>query len=98
MRNAEVGAERVDELYDGRRQPGSFQSYKNARHDPAGILFWCPCGCGRMGSLRFALPGQSGWEWNGNIDKPSIWPAVTLAEGEVGEWQGVLDAGVWRAS
>jgi hypothetical protein len=96
--STEVVAQCVEDLFDGPRIPGAFKLYKNARHDPAGFSFWCPCGCGQMGSVRFKLEGQPhGWDWNGDREKPTVNPSILFARGEPGEWHGYMVDGVWRA-
>ncbi len=95
---SEVTAKRVDDLFDGENRPGSFKPYSTQQNSPAGINFICPCGCGEIGRVNFALPGQEGgWSWNGDLDKPTVQPSVYFNRGRPGEWHGYLTDGVWRS-
>lgn len=94
----DVIAKRVADIEeDG--TPGAFEYYASGANDPAGLLYNCPCGCGRQGVLRFRFPGgnRPSWEWNGDRDKPSLQPSVHDQPDGKTHWHGWLTDGVWRA-
>lgn len=101
MTNQVVRARCVDDI-DEERAPGSFEFYKSDLHDPAGIIYVCPCGCGREGVLRFRLEGQGrpSWIWDGNRESPTLTPSVHdiisySAGGQKTHWHGWLRNGQW---
>lgn len=61
---------------------------------PCGMLFTCPCGCGRDGWLPFRPETSPSWEWDGNREKPTLKPSVLQVGGC--RWHGWLRAGVWE--
>lgn len=68
--------------------------------ETAGLFYWCPCGCCRMGVICFRRPGIAlegpSWEWDGNRDQPTLSPSLLSdpAKGGCG-WHGWLKAGVF---
>lgn len=51
------------------------QLSKFLRHaNPNRIHFWCP-GCEQMHGIN---TGADGWNWNGNVDKPTFNPSVLV--------------------
>jgi hypothetical protein len=77
---------------------GAFEYYKAGDRFPAGMIYCCPCGCGHLGSLMFrplqpGFEGRASWEWNGNMEKPTLQPSVH----HVGHWHGWLKNGVWES-
>lgn len=89
-----VKATLFDTIDDVRSVPGAFEYYSYQDHFPAGLIYCCPCGCGRLGALHFrpgSVDGGASWEWNGNIEAPTLLPSVH----HVGHWHGYLTDGVW---
>ena len=84
--------ESIDEIRD---VPGAFEYYRYQDQYPAGILYCCPCGCGRIGSLHFRhvpkLDSHDTWVWDGNMEKPTLTPSVRHKD----HWHGFLTNGVW---
>lgn len=74
---------------------------KEGSNDIHGFNFSCPCGCGRIGSVRFArLNSGSGWSWNNNHAVPSVMPSINLQIDDgtgqlVSHWHGWLSNGEW---
>lgn len=91
VKTTPVVATLVDDIDHGRTAPGSFEFYKSGDRYPAGMIYCCPCGCGRTGALAFRPAESPSWEWDGNRDKPTLQPSVH----HVGHWHGRLTAGVW---
>lgn len=90
-----VVARRFEDIDEVDQVPGAFEYYKSGDRYPAGMIYSCPCGCGARGALRFrpSEPAHPSWEWNGNLDKPTLTPSVH----HVGHWHGWLTDGVWRS-
>lgn len=96
VRTPPVGAQRFDDIDDVRGKAGAFEYYKHGDRYPAGMIFCCPCGCGIMSSLQFrpaSHEDRASWEWNGNMDAPTLSPSVH----NVGHWHGWLRDGVWTS-
>lgn len=56
-----------------------------------GMILPCPCGCGRIEGLSFSdkppkRKGDSTWQWDGNIDEPTLTPSLGL--GVRHQWEG----------
>ena len=92
IRTQPVRAHLVDNIDEGVSPPGSFKFYAKAG-ETAGMLYICPCGCGRIGALAFRPALSPSWEWNGDRDAPTLSPSVN----HVGHWHGFLRAGVWTS-
>lgn len=91
-----VKAQRFDDIDDVRKQPGAFEYYKSGDRYPAGMIFSCPCGCGRQRSLQFRPadePERASWQWDGNVESPTLQPSVHWR----GHWHGWLRNGVWTS-
>ena len=61
---------------------------------PSGMIYVCPCGCGRAGFLGFrgrSSQERPSWIWDGNREAPTLTPSVH----HVGHWHGWLKAGFW---
>lgn len=89
-----VKAQRFESLDDVRGVPGAFEFYKYQDRYPAGMIYCCPCGCERLGALHFRpgnVDGGASWEWDGNMDAPTLTPSVLHRD----HWHGFLTAGVW---
>jgi hypothetical protein len=100
VRTPPVKATLVNNIDEVLKTPGAFE-YTRAGKDgpyPGGMLYACPCGCGHMGSLMFrpvpdGFPGHPSWEWDGNMEAPTLSPSVH----HVGHWHGFLRNGVWES-
>lgn len=61
----------------------------------------CPCGCGSMSFLRVGRgekpdrekAGEPTWQWNGDVEKPTLYPSIN----HIDHWHGWLIDGVWRS-
>jgi len=91
-----------DSLWDNRSIPGAIKYWTvEGSNEIRGFNFTCPCGCERIGSVRFEIPGKrSGWWWNGSQHIPSIKPSINLQiddgnGGLVSHWHGFLTDGVF---
>ncbi|MBI1179092.1 MAG: hypothetical protein GC201_00940 [Alphaproteobacteria bacterium] len=95
---AEAIAKHVDDIDVDGVPPGAFEFYVTAEHDPAGMVYLCPCGCGRKGALEFRLPGagRPSWIWDGDRERPTLTPSVHHLIGGKTHWHGHLTAGVWE--
>lgn len=63
---------------------------------PTRMSFVCPCGCGSIGGVGVG-PAQAPavWEWNGDMDKPTVRPSILFLSGC--KWHGFLTDGVFRS-
>lgn len=98
VRTAPVKAQRFEDIDHVRAVPGAFEYTKVGDRYPGGMVYCCPCGCGRTMSLMFRpVPPQfaprAAWEWDGNMDAPTLSPSVH----HVGHWHGWLRNGVWES-
>lgn len=59
------------------------------------IAFICPCGCGCESYLPLGRSDRPRWEWDGNLDAPTLIPSV-FNSGMPCQWHGYLTAGEWR--
>jgi hypothetical protein len=57
-----------------------------------GLTFRCPCGCGSIGGIHFALYNPR-WTWNGDKDNPTCTPSILRGDGC--RWHGFLTNGVF---
>jgi hypothetical protein len=97
---APVKAKHFIDLPEKDAPPGSFTYYVHSDSDePRGMIYVCPCGCGRQGSLAFrplsaedVAKNRASWDWNGNVKIPTLNPSVH----HVGHWHGWLRAGQWQ--
>lgn len=78
--------------------PGAFEFTLNHGDEmgapPSGMIYVCPCGCGRAGFLGFrgrSNPERPSWIWDGNREAPTLSPSVH----HVGHWHGYLRGGYW---
>lgn len=63
-----------------------------------GIVFLCPCGCSVLHAIGFSW-GKPRWEWDGNIEQPTVTPSLGLGVGEDGRdyhWHGYLTKGAFH--
>ena len=76
--------------------PGAIQFFTSYGRDedsrPVGMLSKCP-GCGHESSMDFKPRPSPSWEWDGNLEKPTLSPSVNC----VGccQWHGYLVRGKW---
>ncbi len=92
MASYPVRATRVEnfEVLNGDPAPGSFCFEATGK----GLLYICPCGCGKMGFVGFrgkVDPPRPAWEWDGNEESPTLSPSIH----DVGHWHGWLREGQW---
>lgn len=87
-----VQAQRFEDIWEI-DHPGAFEFYREGDRYPAGMIYACPCGCGTRGSLAFRPHPSPSWEWDGNLDAPTLSPSVH----HVGHWHGYLRNGVWES-
>ncbi len=76
-----------------KRAPGTFSYYVGGGMDDGdkdkilGLLYVCPCGCDSISALPFNLDeGKNSdepakWNWNGNMEKPTLTPSIRRMEG-----------------
>lgn len=95
---ASVKAVRVDDVDERCATPGAFK-FVSYEGQTAGMIYVCPCGCGRQGFLAFRgaprppeRAERPSWIWDGNRDAPTLSPSVH----HVGHWHGWLRAGMWE--
>jgi len=95
VRTAPVKAKRIEDIDAEPDLPGAFEYYQAGDQYPAGLIYICPCGCKRTGALAFRNQGgeRPSWEWDGNLEAPTLSPSVH----HVGHWHGWLQAGVWTS-
>jgi hypothetical protein len=80
-----------------------YWTYEGKPDEVHGFNFTCPCGCGKIGSVRFASARvPTGWAWNGSRLAPTVTPSIDLqtsdAQGQlVSHWHGWLTDGMWKA-
>lgn len=92
--------------------PGSFYYYRAAGDDPdrskfRGILFSCPCGCEKIGSLPLVKEeGRPVWDKTGPDNEPTLTPSVGIkpwgienesVEADGFHWHGWLRRGIWQS-
>lgn len=75
--------------------PGAFEFTIDSNHWVTGMAFRCPCGCGREGYLPFKPEKSPSWEFNGDVDKPTLKPSVLQVGGC--RWHGWLKQGQWHS-
>jgi hypothetical protein len=82
--------------------PAGHVTYRRAAAGAiVGLMFGCPCGCGRAYGASFDRP--NGWTFDGNVEKPTINPSLgcyPAGESKVGpdgtyHWHGYLRAGIF---
>lgn len=77
----------IDELV----KPGNFRW----SGDPVKRLtFGCPCGCGDIAGIEVKPENPSGWDWNGDLDKPTVTPSILINRDH---WHGYLTDGVFKS-
>ncbi len=93
VKTPHVAAKLCDDIEEVKAAPGAFEFFvsRESNGAPAGMLYCCPCGCGRVGALAFKPAPSPSWHWDGNREKPTLSPSVH----HVGHWHGWLRDGVW---
>lgn len=92
-----VKATLFDDIDKVKGKAGAFEYFRDGDRFPAGIIYCCPCGCGKTGALSFRPHPSPSWDWNGNMEAPVLSPSVH----DVGHWHGYLGGqsgehpGVW---
>ena len=93
-----------ESIWDNKNIPGAIKYWtqKDKPDEIHGFNFTCPCGCGRIGSVRFAFSrSPSGWTWNSNHKAPTVSPSINLQADDgngslVSHWHGWLVDGMWK--
>lgn len=93
VRTDPVSATYCEDIEDVKATAGAFEFFVDRDQKVAGMIYSCPCGCGRTGALNFRPHPSPSWEWNGDREKPTLTPSVH----HVGHWHGFLTDGVWRS-
>lgn len=57
------------------------------------MTFVCPCGCGDICAISIKPVVETGWDWNGDLEKPTVTPSIKINSGH---WHGYLTAGVFK--
>lgn len=89
---SKVRAVLVDEVVRGESVPGAI-AFSGNETGIKRMRFCCPCGCGKIGTVRFG--GPQNWAWDGNQNAPTITPSIDFENGRPGAWHGYLTAGEW---
>ncbi len=82
---------------EGSAPAGAFTYYTDFHQQrTAGMIYTCPCGCGRQRALAFKPPSADDikykrhtWAWDGNKENPTLTPSIN----HVGHWHGWLKNG-----
>jgi len=87
------------EEIDG-QPPGSFQFYLRgqAGQEIGGLLYVCPCGCGQVGALHFKPDPSPSWDFDGNLDEPTLHPSVHHLINKETHYHGWLIKGIWKSA
>lgn len=89
-------ATRVEDIDEVKATSGAYEfTIRPGEDEPCGMIFNCPCGCGREGYLPFRPEPSPSWEWNGSREAPTLHPSVRQVGGC--GWHGWLTAGEWRS-
>jgi hypothetical protein len=82
--------------YQRVERAGDFAYLFDADECVVGLMYRCPCGCGRQGALLFGGRAsiEAVWEWDGNLDEPTVTPLIRRRT--PCRWTGQLSAGFWR--
>ena len=59
------------------------------------LTYTCPCGCGAVGAISVNTGEKEAraWQWDGNVDKPTLSPSIQKTWGC--RWHGHLVNGEW---
>ncbi len=90
---SEVAARRVESVGD-LEKPGDFYWTGMSDGKIGRMMFTCPCGCGDICGVTLKPAVEAGWEWNGDLDKPTLTPSIAINRGH---WHGYLTAGVFKS-
>lgn len=80
-------------------QPGDFRwTGFEGGELPGRMMFRCPCGCDIIAGITVKPVCKTGWEWDGNLDKPTVTPSIAISVDDSGNhWHGYLTDGVFRS-
>jgi len=92
-----VIAKRVTDIDAADVPPSAFEFFSDATRPIAGMIYNCPCGCGRRGALEFRPHPSPSWDWNGDKESPTLNPSVHHIIGDQTHFHGWLRAGVWES-
>lgn len=95
-----IKATRIDGLKAENPPPGAFDYFGVEDRNIGGLVYVCPCGCGRQILLDFhpGGPRSRSWIWDGNIEAPTLKPSIHYKiDGET-HWHGDLVDGEFRPS
>lgn len=95
---SEVKANRVAG-YSEAKNAGDFYWSGNEKAEiesgkPGRLMFICPCGCGITAGITVKPVAPQGWDWNGDMDKPTTSPSILINQGH---WHGYLTDGVFKS-
>lgn len=83
----------VDDIDSDEARPGDARFYSYRERARAGMLIRCP-GCASLVRLPLA-PARNGgaaWEWDGNVEAPTLSPSIRHVDPACG-WHGWLRSG-----
>lgn len=89
----DIKAVLVSDIDQARDIPGAIEFCENREAETIGLLFMCPCGCGREGCLPFSPDLSPSWQFDGNKSAPKLTPSILQVGGC--KWHGWLTAGVF---
>jgi hypothetical protein len=90
---SEVIGTKVNDWDELEKAPGNWMFSLRSESDPVqgigGIIYNCPCGCGRIGGFPFEPRHPQAdkgavWKWDGNEEKPSCTPSIRHIPHSVG--------------
>lgn len=89
----EVTARRV-ENFEQTERAGDFFWVGLPGEQPGRMHFLCPCGCGVLAGVTVKPVTANGWDWNGDLEKPTVKPSIRI---DRDHWHGYLTDGVFRS-
>ena len=75
-------------------EPGSADWKTNFEGKINSLVFVCPCGCRDIVFLPVQQGRGNSWEWDGNMEKPTLNPSILRTTGC--RWHGYLTGGVFK--
>lgn len=83
------------EAYRKDLAPGTAEMLLTQDGTSGRLNYVCPCGCGRLRVVPFRKSEkiERHWQWNGNLQKPSLTPSIQIIE--ACRWHGYLTEGNW---
>jgi Family of unknown function (DUF6527) len=73
--------------------PGSAQWMKDTAGRHSTLMFICPCGCGDIGATPVVPSNPKGWNWDGNVEAPTLTPSILFTSRC--RWHGYLVKGIF---